>query len=295
MGASIRLPLERGLGKTDRIDAWWRSPLAMGTYLGIMLVYATWRGFMEAEFWIFTEFGRSGGTQTMAIETGGSHVLSPLFSPLIIPGKDGLGSFVPSFLHWMSPAMFILIFPAGFRGTCYYYRKAYYRSFFASPAACAVSTPHDEYAGETRLFLFQNLHRFFMYAAVIYLFVLSWDVIMAGQWHLLDGSGKIVDSGWQVSVGTLVLLLNVVLLTGYTLGCHSLRHLIGGIRNRFRGSAGAVAEACWTNCTKLNKNHNVWAITSLFWVMFSDFYVYICSEGWWGMRDVVLIGGVGGV
>ena len=28
--------------------------------------------------------------------------------------------------------------------------------------------------------------------------------------------------------GTLVLALNVVLLSGYTLGCHSLRHLVGG-------------------------------------------------------------------
>jgi hypothetical protein len=251
------LPMERGFGKTDRLDAWWKSPLAMAIYLGIAVAYATWRGFMEADFWIFEEFGRSAGNQTMAIESNGSHVLSPLFSPLIVPGQDGLGSWVPENLWWMSPAMFILIIPAGFRGTCYYYRKAYYRSLMASPAACAVSTPFGNYNGESKIFLFQNLHRYFMYLAVAYLFVLSYDVLLLG---------------------------------GYTLGCHSFRHAIGGIRDKFSNGGGAVAEACWESCTKLNKNHGKWAIISLFWVMFSDFYVYACTEGWW--TDIVLLGGL---
>ena len=278
------LPMDRGLGKTERIDAWWKSPMAMAIYLGLAIAYATWRGLMEADFWIFSDFGNSAGTQTMAIEDKGSHVLSPLFSPLIIPGEDGLGSRVPEALWWMSPAMFILIIPAGFRGTCYYYRKAYYRSFFASPAACAVSTPFGDYKGETRLFLFQNLHRYFMYLALLYMFVLTYDLWMATQFHQ-NG-----NTSFGVSVGTLVLLLNVILLSGYTLGCHSFRHMIGGIRNRFRNGGGSIAEACWKSCTKLNKNHHKWAIYSLFWVMFSDFYIYSCTEGWWS--DIVLIGGI---
>jgi hypothetical protein len=286
--------MERGFGKTERMDAWWKSPLVMAIYLGIAVAYATWRGFMEADFWIFSEFGNSAcdaaagvmtECQTFAIDSEGSHVLSPLFSPLIVPGEDGLGSWVPKSLWWMSPAMFILIIPAGFRGTCYYYRKAYYRSFMANPAACAVSTPFGDYNGERKLFLFQNLHRYFMYLAVAYLFVLSYDLLLATQFHAADGA----DS-FGVSVGTLVLLLNVIMLGGYTLGCHSFRHAIGGIRNRFRNGGGAIAEACWKSCTGLNKNHNKWAILSLFWVMFSDFYVYACTEGWW--TDVVLFGGI---
>jgi hypothetical protein len=198
-----------------------------------------------------------------------------------------LGSVVPTFLWWMSPAMFILIVPAGFRGTCYYYRKAYYRSLLASPVACAVSTPFGEYNGERRLFLFQNLHRYFMYLAVAYLFVLSYDVYMSLQFHADDGTGGL---NWGLSVGSLVLLINVILLGGYTLGCHSFRHMVGGIRNRFSSGGGPIAEACWKGCTKLNKKHNMWAITSLFWVMFADFYVYACTEGWW--TDVVLAGGL---
>jgi hypothetical protein len=79
-----QLPMVRGLGKTDRIDSWWTSPMAMAAYLGIMLVYATWRGFMEADFWVFSDFGNSrcdaaAGVitecQTYAIESEKSQVL----------------------------------------------------------------------------------------------------------------------------------------------------------------------------------------------------------------------------
>jgi hypothetical protein len=38
--------------------------------------------------------------------------------------------------------------PAGFRLTCYYYRKAYYRSAWQSPPACVVAEPHGRYTGE---------------------------------------------------------------------------------------------------------------------------------------------------
>jgi len=291
-----QLPMARGFGKTERIDAWWKSPLAMACYLGAAIIYATWRGFMEADFWIFSEFGNSAcgaasgvitECQTLAIESNGNHVLSPLYSPLIIPGAGGLGSMVPTFLWWMSPAMFILIIPAGFRGTCYYYRKAYYRSLLASPVACAVSTPFGDYNGERKLFLFQNLHRYFMYLAVAYLFVLTYDVYISLQFHADDGAGAL---RWGLSMGTLILLINVILLGGYTFGCHSFRHMVGGIRNRFSSGGGQIAEACWKGCTKLNKKHNMWAITSLFWVMFADFYIYACTEGWW--TDAVLWGGL---
>ncbi len=282
MGEAVKLPMRRGFGATDRIDAWWKGPTAMALYLGIMIAYSTWRGFMEADFWIFSEFGRSAGVQTMAIENQGSHVLSPLFSPLILPGGDGLGGPIPEFLWWMSPAMFILIFPAGFRGTCYYYRKAYYRAFFQQPTACAVSKPWNAYKGETKLLVVQNLHRYFMYAALVYLPILSYDVLLST--HFEGGS-------WGFSVGTLVLALNVILLTGYTLGCHAFRHLIGGGTNDWTSSGIArLKYKFWSLSTYLNVKHKDWALFSLFWVMFADFYVYACTMGWW--TDVVLWGGL---
>jgi len=287
MGEAVKLPMRRGFGATDRIDAWWKGPTAMAIYLGIMVVYATWRGFMEADFWLFSEFGRSAGVQTMAIENQGSHVLSPLFSPLIIPGGDGLGGPIPEFMWWMSPAMFILIFPAGFRGTCYYYRKAYYRAFFHQPTACAVSKPWNEYKGETKLLLVQNLHRYFLYAALAYLPLLSYDVWLSINFH--DPVTHAHTYG--ISVGTLVLLLNVIMLSGYALGCHAFRHLVGGGSNDWTSSGMArLKYKLWNFSTYLNVHHKEWALYSLFWVMFADFYIYACTMDWW--TDIVLWGGL---
>ena len=282
MGDTIPLPMKKGFGATDRVDAWWKGPTAMAAYLGFMVVYATWRGFMEADFWIFEEYGRSAGTQTMAIESEGSHVLSPLFSPLIIPDSH---SWMPEAFWWLSPAMFILIFPAGFRATCYYYRKAYYRAFFQSPTACAVSKPWNAYEGETGILIVQNLHRYFMYAALAYMPILSFDVYLAMDFHH-DG-----NQAWGISVGTLVLALNVIMLGGYTLGCHAFRHLVGGGANDWTSTPMArLKYKLWSFSTKLNERHKDWALYSLFWVMFADFYVYACTMGWW--NDVVLWGGL---
>ena len=284
MADGMKLPMKKGSGATDRVDDWWTGPTAMAAYLGIMILYSTWRGFMEADFWIFEEFGRSAGNQTMAIENQGSHVLSPLFSPLILPGEQ---SWLPTQFHWMSPAMFILIFPAGFRATCYYYRKAYYRAFLQQPTGCAVSVPWNEYAGETKLLLVQNLHRYFLYAALAYLPILSFDVWLSMNFHL-DGEHSL-----GISIGTLVLALNVILLGGYTFGCHAFRHLIGGSSNDWSGSAlGRLRYRLWSFSTNFNEQHKNWALYSLFWVMFADFYVYACTDPLFGWTDIVLWGGL---
>ena len=71
-GIGVKLPLRSGFGRTDRIDGWWKGPTAMAAYLGIMILYSTWRGMMEADFWIFENFGRSAGYSTMAIESEGT-------------------------------------------------------------------------------------------------------------------------------------------------------------------------------------------------------------------------------
>ena len=281
MGEKIPLPMKKGFGATDRVDAWWKGPSAMAFYLAIMVVYGTWRGFMEADFWIFEDFGRSAGEQTMAIESNGSHVLSPLFSPLIVPDEH---SWMPESLWWLSPAMFILIFPAGFRATCYYYRKAYYRAFFQQSTACAVGKPWNEYKGETGLLIVQNLHRYFMYAALAYLPILSFDVYMSMQF---DGGN------WGISVGTLVLLLNVILLSGYTFGCHAFRHIVGGGANVWTGKSGPTLRyRMWKMSTWFNERHKEWALYSLLVVMFADFYVYACTDPMFGWTDYMLWGGI---
>jgi hypothetical protein len=80
-----------------------------------------------------------------------------------------------------------------------------------------------------------------------------------------------------IGVGTIVLLVNVILLSSYTLGCHSMRHLIGGRKNEL--SKAPVSNACYNCSSSLNGRHQLFAWCSLFSVMFADVYVRLCSMG----------------
>src|SRR3954449_5851627 len=170
---------EYGMAKTQRRDAWWAGPLVTGLVLGSFVVYTTFRIFQNAYF----HFG--DGTEILPDH---SYVLSPMYSPLLV-----LPDWVPK---WVSPAMLILWMPGGFRLTCYYYRKAYYRAFFLDPVGCAVGEPNmycgvprgHDYKGETRLLSFQNLHRYFMYIALVFLVLLFLDFVDACKWPILDES-----------------------------------------------------------------------------------------------------------
>src|SRR5437773_5056418 len=216
MTTSVRDLQERGLGATQRRDAWWVAPALTALVLGGFGIYSTWAAWVGKNY----EWGP---------------YLSPFYSPLLN---------APWFPF--SPAFLILIFPLGFRATCYYYRKAYYRAFFLDPVACAVGEPRHGYKGETRFpFILQNLHRFFMYAAVIFIFILSYDVFLATRWSVPGGGG----ARFGVGVGTLVMAVNVVLLASYTFGCHSLRHLIGGQVDCFSCARGD------RKSTRLNSSH----------------------------------------
>ena len=99
------------------------------------------------------------------------NLISPFYSPCLagscVPGSHPFGDAD----RWLalSPALLILIFPLGFRLTCYYYRKAYYRSFWWSPPACAVADAHGSYSGETRFpLILQNVHRYFFWLLLIF-------------------------------------------------------------------------------------------------------------------------------
>ena len=166
--------------------------------------------------------------------------------------------------------------------TCYYYRGAYYKAFWADPPACTVGEPRKIYLGERSFpLIMQNVHRFFLYGAILFIFILAYDVWLA-CWFTDAVTGK---KGFGIGLGTLVLALNVVLLGGYTFGCHSLRHLIGGIMDQLsRSPARKRAYSC-VSC--LNRRHMFWAWASLCSVMFADLYVRLCSMGIW--HDVKLI------
>lgn len=249
---------EYGLGKTRRRDAWWVGPLATALGLGLFIVYSTFRAFYNADY----ELGH--GAQVNEVLPEHAYMLSPFFSPLLI---------FPWLPAWISPAFLILWAPGGFRLTCYYYRKAYYRAYFLDPPACAVGEGRKSYRGETRLFLFQNLHRYFLYLALIFLVILFIDFVHSCLWPTAAGG-----LAFGMSVGSLILLANVVLLSLYTFGCHSLRHLVGGRVDCFSCVAmGDARQKMWQGVSVLNRQHMRWAWASLFMVGFADLYVWMVA------------------
>ena len=186
-----------------------------------------------------------------------------------MPGTSDLGTVVGDWWK-LSPALLILVFPLGFRMTCYYYRKAYYRTFWLSPPGCAVAEPHKRYTGETRFpLIIQNAHRWFFYIGLIFNVILTWDAILGfrnpqGEWG-------------HMGVGTLVLLTNAALLWLYSLSCHSCRHAIGGRLTHF--SRHPLRYRAWTFVSKLNAYHARFAWVSLFGVALADLYVRSVASG----------------
>ena len=240
----------RGFGATMRRDAWASEPALVAVVFTSFIVYSLF----SALVW--------GPVFGAPYEING--YLSPFFSPLILPNV------LP---WWFSPAILILWIPLGFRTTCYYYRKAYYRAYFADPPACAVGEPlvHRRYRLETAFpFILQNLHRFFLYLAFIPLFFLWIDALAAFRF----------EGGWRLGLGTVILLVNVILLTGYSLSCHSLRHLVGGKLDCFSCSRRArVRHSLWQRTTWMNLFHMRWAWASLISVALADLYVRLAAIG----------------
>jgi len=244
---------------TMRQDAWWIPSLL--TFLGLssFLVYATWAAFQNAHY----TFG---------------NYLSPMYSPELFGDSPHAWfgpkpSWYPEFLPF-SPALLILWAPGGFRFTCYYYRGAYYKAFWADPPSCSVGEPRKSYLGENSFpLILQNIHRYFFYVAILIIFVLGYDVWLA-LWFTDPVSGQ---KAFGIGLGTIVLTINVVLLASYTFGCHSGRHIFGGRKDEV--SKSAAMSACYDCATGLNVRHMQFAWMSLFSVALSDVYVRLCSMG----------------
>ncbi len=252
--------------RTLRTDKWWLEPAITFGVLFSFVIYATFRAFEGANY--FTE-----------------PLISPFYSPCLsqacVEGSTLFGwapvsAKVLGFA--LSPALIILIFPLGFRMTCYYYRKAYYRAFWLSPPACAVAEPHTKYTGETRApLILQNAHRWFFYAGLVFNVFLTYDAILAFQGPIEKGS-KIMEWG-HFSVGTLVLVASSSLLWFYSLSCHTCRHTVGGRLKHF--SKHPFRYKLWTTVSTLNTKHQQFAWFSLAAVAFADIYVRQVSTGAW--------------
>ena len=245
--------IKRRFGETSRSDVWWLQPVLVFCGLTAFVIYTTWAAF-QGEHYHHGPY------------------LSPFYAPEIF-GDSAHSWLGPKPIWWptwlpFSPAFLILWAPAGFRLTCYYYRGAYYKAFWADPPSCAVGEPRNGYRGENAFpLILQNIHRFFLYFALIFVALLAYDVWNATQF----------DDGFGIGLGTIVLAINVFFLGGYTLGCHSLRHLVGGFMDRLSGTP--IRRTVYDCVSCLNGHHMRWAWMRLFSVALSDVYVRLCSMG----------------
>ncbi|MEO8829514.1 hypothetical protein [Lapillicoccus sp.] len=242
--------------RTLRTDRWWVQPLVTFTLLVLWLLYALVRTASQRNYFV-EEY----------------HYLSPFSSPCLSascnPAARDFGTWFGEFPPFVPFGLLVLPFLLGFRLTCYYYRKAYYRAFWLSPPACGVAEPHNRYTGETRFpLILQNAHRYFFYAAIVVSLINTYDVVRA-----FHGSG----GGFGIGLGTIIMLVNVVMLWTYTVSCHSCRHLIGGRLKHF--SAHPIRYRLWTRVTALNGRHMELAWTTLGTLMVTDAYIALVASG----------------
>ena len=263
------LPSSARFGATGRRDPWWIGPTSTAAGLILLFGYLTVRAFNPVHVWY-------------------EPYISPTVAPPVFTPTSGYPGAVPvehawfgAFPAWwpdflpQSPAFFLPALAIAFRATCYYYRGAYYRAFALSPPSCGVRGLPRRYSGETALLLFQNLHRYTLYGALVLIVFLWWEGLAA-----LSRDGR-----FGIGVGTMIMLTNAALLTGYILGCHSWRHLIGGRLDCFScGAAASARHGAWRLSTWLNERHMTCAWISLLWVVFTDLYIYLLSTG--TIRDV---------
>ena len=260
---------QTGFAGTQRTDHWWVAPLVTAIGLVVFFGYLTYRAFNPNYVWFEPYISPT--------------VAPPVFTPASgYPGSvpvdhAWLGAFPswwPTFLP-QTPAFFVPWLAIAFRFTCYYYRGAYYKAFALTPPSCAVRGIQRNYRGERALLIVQNLHRYTLYGALFLLVFLWWEGIAA-----FFRGGQ-----FGIGVGTVVMLINAALLSGYTFGCHSWRHLIGGRLDCFTCDGRVSSQyRMWRGSTWLNERHMAFAWFSLVWVAFTDFYIYLVSSG--AIRDL---------
>ena len=269
MGDGIKLPMLNGMGRTDRIDNWWAQPVVMATGLTIAMIWTFWRVIFFSEH--------------IDYHIDGAHVISPMFSPNVLEWEMFSGWDHPS---WVNAAVLILWIPFSFRGTCYYMRRVYYRTFFASPVACWVDEPEINkkigYKGEKRLFIVNNLHRYFLYMVIPILLIKWWDITHTMAFN---------NDGYGISGGTIILTVEAVCLTMYVTSCHALRHLAGGVLDRWVNGISKLRGAIFSKISIINRSHGFWFWVSLVFVFVGDAWTIAVSKGMINDFSLILIGG----
>ncbi len=241
--------------RTLRRDLWWIEPALLFILFTVFVVYSFFAGIANADYYA-------------------DPYLSPFYSPCLTANCKHLTFGVPIIGEWWSfaPAIWIVGFPLSFRVTCYYYRKAYYRAFFWSPAACTVPDARATYGGETKFpFVLQNIHRYTWYVAVVFVVILSYDAILAFRFPTATGHA------FGIGLGSVIMTVNVLLIAVYTFSCHACRYLLGGRHDRFHGRP--MSYLLWSLISRINVQHDVYALASLVSVGLADLYIRLLAMG----------------
>lgn len=283
VSSTPRSAAPKPLPEMQRQDTWWIEPVLVVSTLVLFIIYGTVRAFENNFYDTIRIVEAHGGLQTGVAFFGSyaPHYLSPFYSP---PIQDWYFALFHTNMTF-SPSLLLLAFPGSFRATCYFARRTYYRAFFWDPPACAVreiaQARRKNYTGERDFpFNLQNLHRYALYAIFI---------VVAFHWlHVLealfftDAAGK---SHIGIGVGTLVIVVDTVMLSLYVFSCHSFRHLIGGVLNRF--SSNKTRFNLWMNVSALNARHGLYFWLSLITVGLADVYIRLVCTG--AIRDLHIV------
>jgi hypothetical protein len=225
---------------------WWGAPALTAFWYTAFVVYATWSVFDQVNVVVYP-------------------YVSPFFSTWI-----GFGLIKIPIIGILIPILAVI--PLGLRGSCYYYRKSYFRSFFWDPPACAIrELKRGKYRGETRFpWVLNNYHRYFLILSIIVLIFLWVDVVHAFIYH----------GSFFVGLGSVIMLLNVILLSLYTFTCHSFRYLMGGWVDTFsRTAGGGLWHQTVMLLNRMNPRHGLYAWVSMFSVALTDVYIRLLMAG----------------
>ncbi len=128
------------------------------------------------------------------------------------------------------------------------------------------------YGGETRFpFILQNIHRYTWYVAVLIVFILSYDAILAFRFPTPTGHA------FGIGLGTLIMVVNVLLIAVYTFSCHACRYLVGGRHDRLHGRP--LQYGLWKIVSMMNTRHGMYALVSLMSVGLADLYIRLVAMG----------------
>jgi hypothetical protein len=239
---------------TNRQDNWWFEPTVFAIAFITFAIYS-----LSVVLFDF-DAGRAASAPNLA----GTHYNSPFYGP--DPG------FI--FPFGLPFAFFTLWAPFGFRGTCYYMRRVYYRSIFPvitthGPPACAVDGMKafkGKYKGENAFpWILNNFHRYFLYAAML---------LAIFHWYEAFNSTRFTE-GIGIGIGTMLAFIDAVFLTLYIITCHAFRHLFGGGVDR----QGSFTNKIWSKISKLNVHHGKFFWASLISIWAWDLYIRLLSYG----------------